>query len=130
MLCLKIKIIPTLCILVMSMTGSLAYGTSNLLPDYSDLQDEQLHRTIKSGVIEIGIGFSPVEASAYVPNLSLNSRQAGEIFNPKTVCGMGRFMVIDGAKKVFFGSKEAYQRYRLDLNDLKKGVFDIDLALS
>lgn len=110
-----------------------ANSTDNVFPDFSMATDEQLTKTIKSGVAEIGLGLGLEYISSYVPQFSgqIHRTQANkESFGPKTVKGMGTVLLINGTKDLFFGTKEKYSRFWSTLSDFNKGFLDLTMASS
>ena len=100
----------------------------NLLPDLSQETDANLTVRIKKGVAEVGMGGFLEWASSFVPRVGpvVGVRDPErEIFGPKTIKGAGTLLVLNGAKEVFFGSKEKYTRLWATLSDIQKGTLDL-----
>ena len=100
----------------------------NLLPDYSQETDANLTIRIKKGVAEVGMGAFLECASSFVPRVGpvVGVRDPErEFFGPKTVKGVGTLLVLNGAKDVFFGSKEQYTRFWAKLSDIQKGTLGL-----
>ncbi len=101
-----------------------------LVPDLSEKTEEELKRGIQGGVTEFVLGCSLQALSDYTPSISTSHRYRhnSDFLSPKTVNGIGTIMIIDGAKEVFWDTKELYKRARDNSSILKKGLMDLGIA--
>lgn len=103
---------------------------SLLVPDLSDKTDEDLKRGLQGGVAEFTLGCTLQALSAYTPRISTSKshRHDSDFLSPKTVNGIGTVMIIDGAKEIFWDTKELYKRLRENSTILKNGLMDLTFA--
>src|SRR5207245_2502338 len=93
--------------------------------------DAALTKTIKRGLAGVVLGTSLQGLSPYIPNVIGHAYPRDvnrEILGPKTVKGMGAALAINGAKDLFFATKEKYSRSWRSWNDLKKGAVDLGVS--
>lgn len=103
--------------------------SSRLIPDLSEKTEEELRRGIQGGVVEFVLGCTLQALSDYTPRIStIKYRHNSDFLSPKTVNGIGTVMIIDGAKEVFWDTKELYKRARESSGVLKKGLMDMGIA--
>ena len=103
--------------------------SSRLVPDLSEKTEVELKRGIQGGLTEFTLGCLLQTISPYTPRISSQHfRGAPDFLSPKTVNGIGTVMIIDGAKEVFWDTKELYKRVRQNTTFLKKGLMDLSFA--